>query len=66
MSTYNKASDPHAKPDETGTVVVSVCLKQGGKIVKGNLTKSVSIKNARVSDVFGDIHKCLFGQEWKT
>jgi len=52
--------------DAKGKVRIQVVLVEpnptgGVRAVKGNVTKTVTVKGAKVSDVMGAIHKALAG-----
>lgn len=50
------------KPDSRGKVVITLVLREGALPVKGNLSRSVTIHNAKVSEVHAAILKHLLGE----
>lgn len=50
--------------DDEGTVVVFIVLRgKNGRARKGNVTKTLSIPDARVTDVRAIIDAALFGEQ---
>ena len=52
--------------DERGTIAVQVLLakKQSGNVhKKGNIHRTLTIKNAKVSEVFAALERFLFDEE---
>lgn len=52
--------DTGEKTDDEGKVVINIFLREGSHAKKGNLIKSITIKDARVSDVYEHV-KASFG-----
>lgn len=46
--------------DDTGSVRVTVILYEGSSNKKGNITRSLTVDKAKVSDVFAAIEQALF------
>jgi hypothetical protein len=46
--------------DGIGKVRISICLMNNQKVIKGNITKSFTIKNAKVLEVAAAIEAALF------
>lgn len=61
-STRSRSGQP--RMDETGTVQVRVILLGPSKNAaqKGNVTKALSVSDAKVSEVFAAIERALFGE----
>lgn len=59
------------KPDQStltdlrGSINIRVSLLDSNGVVKGNLNKSVTIKDATVSEVFAALEQFLFEEEGK-
>jgi hypothetical protein len=49
------------KKDDKGTVCVKIYLVKGSTPVKGNKSRSVTIKDVTVSEVMAAIEQALFG-----
>lgn len=47
--------------DERGSVRVSIQLYRGSKYVTGNISRVISVADARVSDVATAVEEALFG-----
>ena len=56
---------PRNEADDIGRIIVQVTLRSTKNRVhtKGNMIRSTTIANARVSEVFAAIEKALFGEE---
>lgn len=61
---YKKHKRPKlVRDDSKGKIVVAIVRKEGASIVKGALSKSFTIHDAKVSEVYADIHEALFGEK---
>ena len=61
MSLFERGGLPQAEDDKPGTVRVIVRLVgKGSKPIKGNICRSLTANNAKVSEVFEAITGCLF------
>lgn len=49
------------KPDNRGVVQINFILRNNKGAIKGNICKSISVADAKVSEVHAAIEKFLFG-----
>ena len=64
MKPFKREGTPHdAKKDDRGTVCITVSLRDRGRPVRGNRTRSISVSNARVSEVFEFLERSLFSDD---
>lgn len=57
----NRSDKKLSRPDKRGTVQVRITLMYDSAPVKGNLTRSFSLRDARVSEVFNETLRHLCG-----
>ncbi len=58
---FNRAvKDVSEKTDKEGKVIVFIAMRNGQKYLKGNITKTITVHDAKVSEVFEAIDEALF------
>ncbi len=48
--------------DEAGSVRITLILQAGSRVVRGNITRTISVRNAKISEVAAAIEKALFDE----
>jgi hypothetical protein len=51
------------KTDERGTVTIIIQRRDGKSYVKGSLIRSLTVRDAKVSEVFPLVYRSLFGKD---
>lgn len=61
---FKRSGHAKKRQDEKGRVIISIRLQDitraGQNVVKGNMTKTISIDDTKVGEVFEAIEKALF------
>jgi|TARA_Y100000034_G_scaffold128774_1_gene183988 transcriptional/translational regulatory protein YebC/TACO1 len=60
---HQRARQSKGFRDAKGTVGIQVTLRDGQKYVKKNISKYMSIRDAKVSEIAAEVEKALFGDE---